>query len=128
MIPRGEVVNGEHDAVVVALVRHAGVPEPQVTEADAAFLDFGLHWRFHFGLLLDELFLDPAALLGGLLVLFFVGVVDAGPDLRAGLLVLIVASGESLRHYLLQSRRSSRPSLASTYSPQSQTVSPGTCG
>ena len=81
MIPRGKVVDGEHDAVVISLIRHASVPEPQVTEADAAFLDLGLYWRFYFGLLLDVFFLDPAALFGGLLVVFFVGTVSAGPDL-----------------------------------------------
>jgi hypothetical protein len=57
------------------------VPESKIAEANAAFLDFGLYWRFHFGLLLDVLFLDPAAFFGGLLVVFFVGVVSAGPDL-----------------------------------------------
>jgi hypothetical protein len=57
------------------------MPEPQVTEADAAFLDLGLYWRFYFSLLLDVFFLDPAALFGGLLVVFFVGTVSAGPDL-----------------------------------------------
>lgn len=81
LIPGSKVVDGEHDAVAITLVRHASVPEPQVTEADAPFLYFGLYWRFHFGLLLDILLFDPTALFGGLLVVFLVRVVSTGPYL-----------------------------------------------
>lgn len=67
--------------MVIALVRHAGVPKPQVTEADGPFLYLRLNWRLHFGLLLDVLFLDPTALFGGLLFVFIVRVVGTGPDM-----------------------------------------------
>lgn len=67
--------------MVVALVWHAGVPQPKVSQADAAFADLGLDWWLDLRLLLEILLLDPAGLLVDLLVVLLVRVVCAGPDL-----------------------------------------------
>jgi hypothetical protein len=97
LVPRREVIDSQHDTVVIALVRHARVPQAKIAEADASFLDLRLHWRSHFGLFLDVIFLDPAAFFGRLLVVFLVRVVRAGPYLQSKLLVLTAAIGEPLR-------------------------------
>jgi hypothetical protein len=99
--------------MLVAFVGHSRMPQPKVAEANASFLDPGLDWRPHFGLLLDVLFPDPTAFLGGLLVVLLVSIVRSSPDLEAKVSVYVTTIGES--EHLPPSRRSAHPSLADTY-------------
>lgn len=57
------------------------MPETEVAEADAAFLDLWLYGWGDLGLFLDVGLFDPAAFFGCLLVVFGVGIVSAWPDL-----------------------------------------------
>lgn len=69
--------------MMIAFVRHASVPQAQITETDTPFANAWLNGRSDLRLILDVFFLDPAAFFGRLLVVSLVSVVGASPDLSS---------------------------------------------
>jgi hypothetical protein len=58
--PAREENETEHDAGFLGVVKHASVPESDIAHADRALGDGRLNWRCDLGVVLEDVFFDPA--------------------------------------------------------------------